>query len=73
MTIDMTFERREELIREEERQYGRLETGRLIAWLFSQNRVDDVQRAATDPEYMDKMFEEYRIKETAEEEDKKRR
>lgn len=28
-------------------------------WLFSQNRVDDVKKAAKDPEYLEKMFEEY--------------
>ena len=72
MTIDMTFERREVLIREEEREYGRAE-GRaegseeartdingLYAWLFSQNRTNDVQRATTDPAYLDTLMEEYR-------------
>ena len=28
-------------------------------WLFSQNRVDDVKKAAKDPEYLEKMFAEY--------------
>ena len=31
----------------------------LINWLFSQNRIDDVKKAAKDPEYLEKMFEEY--------------
>ena len=76
MTIDMTFERREGLIREEEREYGRAEgrkegrtEGReeeradinnLYAWLFSQNRTADVQRATTDPEYLDTLMDEYK-------------
>lgn len=28
-------------------------------WLFSQNRIDDVKKAAEDPEYLEKMFAEY--------------
>ena len=28
-------------------------------WLFSQNRIEDVKKAAKDPEYLEKMFEEY--------------
>ncbi len=28
-------------------------------WLFSQNRVDDVKKAAEDPEYLEKMLAEY--------------
>lgn len=31
----------------------------LINWLFSQNRDEDVKKAATDPEYLDKLFAEY--------------
>ena len=28
-------------------------------WLFSQNRDDDVKKAAKDPKYLEKMFAEY--------------
>ena len=31
----------------------------LISWLFSQNRDEDVKKAASDPEYLDKLFAEY--------------
>ena len=31
----------------------------LISWLFSQNRDEDVKKAATNPEYLDKLFAEY--------------
>ena len=32
----------------------------LISWLFSQNRDEDVKKAATDPDYLEKLFAEYK-------------
>lgn len=64
MTIDMTFERREELIREEEREEGikegQAEIMDLSKWLPDQDRSSDYWKAIEDPEYMQKLLEEYR-------------
>ena len=62
MTIDMTFERREGLIRKEEREYAKTELNNLYGWLFEQNRTDDVQKAAKDPEFLATLFDEYNNK-----------
>ncbi len=32
----------------------------LISWLFSQNRDEDVKKASNDPEYLEKLFAEYK-------------
>ncbi len=48
-------EGRKEGIRE-----GREELSELNKWLFAQNRVDDVKRAAEDSDYLNTLFEEYR-------------
>ncbi len=44
--------------REEGIEQGAANVNDLNAWLFSQNRVKDVQRAAADPEYQKSLFEE---------------
>ena len=48
------------LAKKEGKEEERNDIGTLNLWLLDQNRIEDVRNAASDSDYMDKLFKEYR-------------
>ena len=57
----MLLNMRDNEIREEGREEGQKDMGKLMLLLFKQGRTEDADRAVTDPEFRDQLYREFQI------------